>query len=91
MKRHCKTCKKEFEGEDWKTQCWDCYKNFKGRPRIEAMRGRGVFIMTHPDVTEEEVNEWIKVKYGSVKDPSNWGAVEQKDKFKVWFNCQNDD
>jgi len=93
MKRICKTCHKEFEGEEWKKQCWDCYKNFRGMPRIQTMdEAQGVLIISHPDCTEEEINEWIKKKYGSVNDPSNWGVVEQTGRnYKVWWNCQDDD
>lgn len=93
MKRICMTCNKEFEGKEWMKQCWDCYKNFKGMKRISAIsRSKGVFIMTHPDVTREEVDDWIRKVYGSVHDPSNWGAVEiTNDKVRLWWNCQNDD
>ena len=93
MKRICKTCNKEFEGEAWKRQCWDCYENFRGMKRIQTMReAGGILIITHPDVTKDEVNAWIKKTYGSVNDPNNWGAVEQTNrKYKVWWNCQDAD
>jgi len=92
MKRICRTCKEEFVGEEWMNQCRECYKKFKGMPRIATMsQNKGVLIMTHPNVTKEEVDEWIKNKYGSVNDPSNWGAVEQGGYFKIWWNCQDDD
>jgi len=92
MTRVCRTCKIEFEGEEWKKQCYACYKDFKGEPRIEQVRGRGVAISAHPSCTKEEINEWIKLKYGSVNDPSNWGAVEMTGKNRrLWWNSQNDD
>jgi hypothetical protein len=95
MKRVCKTCKVEFEGEEWKKQCYDCYKNFKGEPRIASQRdlgSRGVVILSHPSCTKEEIDKWIELKYGSVDTPSNWGAVEVTGRNrKVWWNCQNDD
>jgi hypothetical protein len=96
MKRKCRTCNIEFEGESWKKQCYSCYKNFKGMPRISSAKSQcgrwGVFILSHPSCTKEEVDEFIKKTYGSVNDPSNWGAVEVTGRnAKVWWNCQNDD
>jgi len=89
MKRHCMTCKEEFNGETWMKQCLDCYRNFKGKPRIHQLEWRqGVIILSHPDCTREEINEWIKKKYPS---KLNWGAVEITGKNqKVWYNSQND-
>ena len=87
----CMTCKKEFDGKEWMNQCWECHRSFKGMKRISPIqRQNGVLIMSHPDVTEEEVNEWIKKTYGSVHTPENWGAAEVK-KAKIWWNCQNTD
>ena len=96
MKRICKTCHKEFEGESWMEQCYKCYKNFKGLKRIQLLKEtgytHGVFIVTHPDVSKEEVDEYIKKRFGSVHTPENWGAVEvPKEKMKLWWNCQNID
>jgi len=93
MKRICKTCLQEFEGEDWMKQCYNCYKNFKGQSRIIEQRiAKGVVILSHPNCTKEEIDEWIKQKYGSVHTPENWGAVEITGKNrKVWWNCQNFD
>lgn len=93
MKRICKTCRQEFDGEEWMKQCYDCYKNFRGQSRISTIRERrGVIILSHPSCSKEEVNEWIKQKYGSVNTPSNWGAVEITGRNqKVWWNCQNDE
>ena len=98
MEKICFTCKRSYfvkDDEDWKKQCYDCYRNFKGKPRIWSARGKrsiGVFILSHPSITKEEVDEWIKKTYGSVNDPSNWGAVEVTGhNAKVWWNCQNCD
>lgn len=93
MKKICKTCKRKFEGEHWMKQCPECYKNFKGQSRIiEARMVKGVVILSHPNCTKEEVDEWIKQKYGSVNTPENWGAVEiTGHNRKVWWNCQNID
>ena len=96
MRRICGTCHKEFDGEHWMKQCWDCYKNFKGLKRIQLLGEtgytRGIFIVTHPDVSKEEVNEYIKERFGSVFTPENWGAVEApKRKLKLWWNSQDSD
>ena len=95
MKRICKTCHQEFyckDDEHWKTQCLDCYKNFKGMPRIEVLKPhKGVYIHTHPSVTKEEVDAFIEKIFGNVNTPSNWGAIEVNGNRKLWWNCQNDD
>lgn len=93
MKKICKTCGKEFDAQEWMRQCYDCYKNFRGQPRIETARmGKGVVILSHPSCTKEEIDEWIKRRYGSVNTPENWGAVEISGRNrKVWWNCQNSD
>lgn len=96
MSRTCPTCKNPFDdhGDTWKRQCYDCYKNFRGMARIVSPYRPtrvGVFIQTHPNVTKEEVDAYIKEKYGSVNDPSNWGAVEMTGRnTKLWWNNQND-
>jgi len=80
------------EDESWKTQCYECYINFKGLPRIEVIKPhKGVYIHTHPSVTKEEVDAFILKTFGSVNTPSNWGAVEVAEKRKLWYNSQNDD
>jgi len=96
MKRICKTCLQEFDGADWMKQCYDCYKNFKGLKRIQLLGEtgftQGIFIVTHPDVTKDEIDEYIKKRFGSVHTPENWGAVEvPRKKMKLWWNCQNSD
>ena len=63
MKRICKTCYQEFEGESWMKQCLDCYKNFKGQERISTVGDvttYGVVILSHPNCTQEEIDEYIK-------------------------------
>lgn len=51
---------------------------------------KGVIILSHPNCTKEEIDEWIKKKYGSVNTPENWGAVEiTGHNRKVWWNCQD--
>ena len=86
----CKTCLAET-GANWKTQCLSCYADFKGMKRIEVVTGNGVHIRAHPDATKEEIDEFIKKTFGSVNDPANWGAVEVKGKYRLWWNCQNTD
>ena len=49
-------------------------------------------IFSHPDCSKEEIDNFILKNYGSVNDPSNWGAVEVTGRNqKVWWNCQYDD
>lgn len=95
MKKICTTCNKEFEYKDdehWKKQCLECYRNFKGMPRIEVLKPhKGVYIHAHPNVTKEEVDQFILKTFGSVNCPENWGAVEVKDNRTIWWNCQNSD
>lgn len=93
MKKKCKTCQEEFEGEEWMKQCYECYRNFRNQPRIaESRSAKGVLILSHPSCSKEEVDLWIKHKYGSVNTPENWGAVEITGRNqKVWWNCQNSD
>jgi hypothetical protein len=92
MIKICKTCGQDFEGELWMKQCLNCYKSFKGMPRIEVLTPhKGVYIHAHPDVTKEEIDRFILHTFGNVNCPSNWGAVEVKDNRKLWYNCQNDD
>lgn len=89
------TCNKEFyckDEEHWKKQCYECYSNFKGMPRIEVLKPRkGVYIHTYPNVTKEEVDAFIEKTFGNVNTPENWGAVEVNGKRKLWYNCQNSD
>jgi hypothetical protein len=87
--RICMTCKTEFKGEAWKKQCLDCYRNFKGLPRFKIVcRWKsGVIFSSHPDVTQDEADEWIKKRW---PDELNWGARDVSGKRKVWWNNQND-
>lgn len=49
-------------------------------------------LLSHPDCTKEEIDNYIKKRFGSVGTPENWGAVEiTKTNRKVWWNCQNSD
>ena len=55
MKRICRTCLKEFDGEKWMKQCYECYKNFKGHERINTIGDEttiGVVLLSHPDCTK---------------------------------------
>lgn len=94
MKKICRTCQKEFDGADWMKQCYDCYKDFRGQERISTVGDEttiGVVILSHPDCTKEEVDEYITKRFGPVHTPENWGAVEITRNRKVWWNCQNTD
>ena len=88
------TCQQEFDGENWMKQCYACYKTFKGKKRISIVGDEttvGIVILAHPDCTKEEIDKYIKKRFGSVHTPENWGAVEIIDNRRVWWNCQNTD
>lgn len=95
MKKICITCKKEFDGLEWREQCYDCYKNFKHQKRISTVGDKttvGVVILSHPNCTKEEINNYIKKRFGSLNTPENWGVVElTNENRKIWWNCQNGD
>jgi hypothetical protein len=75
--------------------CYGCYRTFKGQKRINTVGDEttiGVVLLSHPDCTKDEIDNYIKKRFGSVGTPENWGAVEITDrKRKVWWNCQNSD
>ena len=88
------TCQQEFDGEVWMKQCYECYKTFKGKKRISTVGDEttlGVVILAHPDCTKEEIDNYIKKRFGSVHTPENWGAFEITGSRRVWWNCQNTD
>ena len=92
MEKICPTCKKTYnikEDEQWKRQCYDCYRNFRKMARIEcwgsSRNNHTQFYVTHPSVTKEELDEWIKKKGHEI----GWGAEEwnwEKPKRKLWTN-----
>ncbi len=90
VKLICKTCHKEFLGETWMKQCPECYKNYRDTPRIQPAEGwkKGVFILTHPSVTKEELAKWMDENY---PHDLNWAPVEVSSMLKVWWVCQNSD
>lgn len=98
----CVTCHSKFErlkSEQWKTQCYDCYKNFKrfAKPvsdsnyRIQKMGHKSGLYIAHPSVTADDVNKFIGLNnyehgWGAVEwDPSNWS------KFKIFVNSEDYD
>ena len=89
----CRTCLADFARlpeETWKRQCWNCYRDFRGKPRIGiGGKPRGIYVEAHPEVTKEEIDEWIAARYPR---ELNWGAVELTGKnIKLWWNTQCDD
>ena len=101
MKKTCPTCKNEYDdgGESWKTQCYECYQEYRKVPRIQNLRTalsrHDELFLTHPSVTKEELDKWIKEK-GS----PGWGAEEimlietpkpHYKKYKVWIDYTNFD
>ena len=89
----CPICKNQFDdsGNTWKKVCYECYKNFKHWKRIEKFGYKSDIYITHPSVTNEELNKWIKEKGHEI----GWGAEEIKpenwSKFKMWRNDTNYD
>lgn len=74
--RICKICKNEYDdgGNAWKKVCYDCYKNYRYLElfgRIHAIGYKENVYLSHPSVTKEEVDEWIRKTGKEV----GWGAV----------------
>ena len=40
--------------------CYDCYKNYPTRKRIEKLGYKSDVYMTHPSVTKEELDAWTR-------------------------------
>ena len=94
MTRICKTCRREFDGEAWMSQCLECYRSFKGMPRIvtaNKAEGRGFVVLAHPSVTQAEITAWVNAHYGACPTPSYWEPVKVKPNMEAWFVCTNDD
>ena len=90
IKHTCPVCHKEYLGEVWKRKCFDCYKNFSYRGRIHPMRHKENIYLTHPSVTKEELDKWIKEKGLE----TGWGVQEYSPtapKFKIWVDDTNFD
>ena len=93
MIKKCPTCKNEYDdgGNSWKKNCYDCYKNYRSWKRIEKFGFKSDIYITHPSVTKEELDEFIKKN----KHEVGWGAVEidfdKWKKFKFWSNSTNYD
>jgi hypothetical protein len=94
MTRHCTFCKTKFEdgGNAWKKTCYPCYRDFRGHDRIHKIGYKAEVYITAPNVTKEELDEWIlKNRPGS----RGWGAAEwdpeQWAKFKIWVDDTNFD
>jgi predicted nucleic acid-binding Zn-ribbon protein len=95
MNRKCPICKKEYDdgGDSWKKVCYNCYKDFRYLDkRIESIGYQADVYISHPSVTKEEMDNWIKEK----KLDQGWGCQEyirNKDsaKVKIWINSINFD
>jgi protein-arginine kinase activator protein McsA len=99
MERVCPVCKQNYEdgGDSWKSKCYDCYKNFRTANRIQSMKSYGgrhnEFYLTHPSVTKEELETWIKkndLPRGWGPQPFNEAAPGWK-KFTIWLDNTNFD
>lgn len=100
--RICPICKESYDdgGDGWKTVCYDCYKDYKflqnryDNPKARRIKFYGhksnVYI-SHPSVTKEEMDEWIKAS----KQEQGWGVQEFKpenwSQYKIWVNSINYD
>ena len=95
----CPICKTEFDngGDVWKKVCRDCFKNFrflhydKHPVRIKNYGYKIRIYLSHPSVTQEEIDAWIKAKGHDV----GWGAQEWKPEnwkqLKIWIDDVNFD
>ena len=74
MNRICPVCKKDYEdgGHAWKKKCFECWKNYRSSERIKKLRWKENVYVTHPSVTAEELNQWIKDN----GEERGWGAQE---------------
>ena len=92
----CPICKKEYTGERWKKICYDCYKEYK---YLDGCRIRRLFrsnyddiYISHPEVTKEEVNEFISKKGLEHGWGANiWTPNDNHKKCKIWVNYTNYD
>lgn len=99
MKRTCPVCKKGYDdgGDEWKSKCYDCYKNFRSAKRIQTLSSYGPrqqnIYLTHPDVTKEELTAWIETnKTGYGWGPQKWDeAAPGYKKFQIWIDSTNFD
>ena len=102
MTRNCPICKNEYDdgGDSWKFVCYDCYKSYSflinkydvpKAKRIKRYGYKADVYLSHPSVTKEEMDEWIKEH----KLDHGWGCEEWKPedwgKFKIWVNNTNYD
>jgi len=94
--RTCPICKKEYEdgGNSWKKQCYDCYKHYRCWKRIQPIGYKENIYMTHPNVTKEELDQYIREN----GHETGWGAEEIDlkksdfyEKWKIWRNSTNYD
>ena len=87
MNRICPICKNNYDdrGDFWKKICYQCYQNYRGFKRINRLEERRLEVyLTHPTVTKDELDAWIK---SNGYEPG-WGAEEwlpeNWDRFKIW-------
>ena len=98
MVRICPICKIEYEdsGNSWKTKCFECYKYWKYFKRIQTSNQMGRhnnFYFTHPSVTKEELDKWIRDN----KLDAGWGVQKLEEgapgwkKLTIWIDNTNFD
>lgn len=84
----CPVCHTSYRGETWKKKCYDCWKNFKSRERIEKLGYKCNVYLTHPSVTAEEIEKYIL----DHKFERGWGVKEwnpENPPYKIWLDDTN--
>jgi len=91
--RKCPVCHCEYDdgGNTWKKVCYPCYKDYRYWKRIQPLRHKEDLYITHPSVTKEELEEYIRKN----ELECGWGPEEFKPedwlRFKLWRNDTNYD
>ena len=92
MEKSCPICNKKYDtgGDGWKKVCYDCYKNYRYmQKRIEPLGYKADVYISHPSVTKEDMDEWIR-KTGK---EHGWGCKEYKPEehpsVRIWINSTN--
>lgn len=91
--RTCPICGHEYDdgGNAWKKICYDCYKDYRYAKRIQKFGHKQNIYMTHPTVTKEELDQWIRDK----KLEIGWGVEEVTPeilkKWRIWTDSTNFD
>jgi hypothetical protein len=102
MERKCPICTTAYDdgGDAWKRICYPCYQNmnflhgmrgYEKPSRIKSYGYKCNIYLSHPSVTKDEMDNWIKEKgfergWGAEEwSPDKWG------KYKIWIDNVNFD